>query len=818
MLFFLVHAAPLAPPPTICAESVGLCTVAMAADPQFVASINQLLENTLLPDTNTVKAATEGLQSQHKNPALVPALFQILATSNNNAVRQSAGVELRKRISKSGKSWKSQSVEVRTAIKSKLLEIVKDEPHNNVRNTSARVVCEIARRELPQNAWPELMPFLFTAADQGNAGQRQAAVFVFYTLLDTVNEEESLQSYLPQIMQLFSKTLNDPESLAVRVTTVRGLGKVGDMLESDATADLAAVQSALPQMVSVLQQTIEASDSEGAKHIFDVFDTFCLSELPILNNCLGDLLAFYLQTGAREDLEDEMREAAINSTIWTINYKRQKIQQLQLAKVMIPHIMAILPTGDFDDDEANPATLALRLLDTLATELPPSNVWPPLFEQLQAFAQSPDPAHRAAGLLALGVSCEGLSETLRPQMDLVWQFIRAGLDDPEPRVRRAAAMAIAYLCDQIGDEIVKHHETVMPALMQMIGVQETQRDATRALDRFLENLGDKIKQYLQPVMETLAGYLDTVPLEIKKTIIAAIGSAAHASKRDFLPYFPGIMAELTPFLQLKDTTNTEQMDFRAITQDTVGTFGDAVGAEAFRPYFADTMGIAYDAFELDQPRLRECSFIFFSTMAKVFGEEFSQFLPQIAPKILESLRQREHEPIPGEEGDAASGAQALMAGAAEGDDDDDDGFVDFEDLNQIFGSVSSAIAIEKEVAAEAAGEVFQYTKTGFLPYLQDAVQELVSLLQHFSSSIRKAALSSLFTSITTLNSIQNPAEWKAGLNVPVAISSDVEQLIDMVLTNVFIMWDDEEDRYVLSFPLSFPHGMTNYLSSHLVVE
>lgn len=729
----------------------------------------------------------------------MPALFQILVSPTESGVRQLAAVELRKRISKSGKAWKNQTVEVRTAIKAKLLELVKDEPNNSVRNGSARVVCEIARRELPEKTWPELLPFLFAAGEHGNAIQRQAAVFVFFTLFETCDSgDETLEGALPQIMLLFSKTLNDPESLPVRVTTVRALGKVSDMLDEDSEADVATIQSAIPQMVQVLQQALDADDSDSVNIVTDVFDTLCLSELPIINNCLGDLLAFYLSTAARQDYEDEMREAVLNSVIWTINYKRQKVQQLQLGKVVVPHVMAILPTGDFDDDETNPATLALRVLDTMATELPPSSVWPVLLEQMQAFAQSPDPAYRASGLFALGITCEGLSETLRPQMSLVWQFVDAGLNDSEARVRRAAAMAIAYLCDQLGDEVVKHHTVIMPALMQMIAIPETQRDATRSLDRVLEILGDDVKQYLQPVMETLAGYLDTVPLNIQKSIIAAIGSAAHASKADFLPYFSGIMAKLTPYLQLKDTTNQEQMEFRAITQDAVGTFANAVGAEAFRPYFADTMAIAYDAFELDQPHLRECSFIFFSAMAKIFKDEFSQFLPQIAPKLTESLRQREHDPVPGASGDGTVGglegeaAQKLLAGTQ--DEDDDDAYIDLEDLDAIFGGVSSAVTAEKEVAADAIGEIFKYTRTGFLPYLQGAVSELVTLMQHFNQNIRKSAVASLFSIIQTLNSIECVDDWVQGLPVQIPISANAQQLIDMVMSNVMIMWADEDDR------------------------
>lgn len=76
-----------------------------------------------------VPQATDALQNNFfKNPACVPALFEILASSPNLAVRQVAAVEMRKRLAKSGgKVWTKQAVEVRSNIKARLLEIIAKE-------------------------------------------------------------------------------------------------------------------------------------------------------------------------------------------------------------------------------------------------------------------------------------------------------------------------------------------------------------------------------------------------------------------------------------------------------------------------------------------------------------------------------------------------------------------------------------------------------------------------------------------------------------------------------------------------------------------
>ena len=62
-------------------------------------------------------------------------------------------------------------------------------------------------------------------------------------------------------------------------------------------------------------------------------------------------------------------------------------------------------------------------------------------------------------------------------------------------------------------------------------------DLGETLDSLLEVMGDDIAKYLAAIMERLAALLETAPTPVKSTIVGAIGSAAHASKAGFLPYF-----------------------------------------------------------------------------------------------------------------------------------------------------------------------------------------------------------------------------------------------------------------------------------------
>ena len=111
--------------------------------------------------------------------------------------------------------------------------------------------------------------------------------------------------------------------------------------------------------------------------------------------------------------------------------------------------------------------------------------------------------------------------------------------------------------------------------MALVNDPATQRSACTALDGLLEILHDSIDQYLQLIMERLSGLLETAPISVKAVVVGAIGSAAHASKERFLPYFQPTMGLLKHFLVL--TAEGEEQDLRGITMDAVGTFAEAVG-------------------------------------------------------------------------------------------------------------------------------------------------------------------------------------------------------------------------------------------------
>ena len=91
--------------------------------------------------------------------------------------------------------------------------------------------------------------------------------------------------------------------------------------------------------------------------------------------------------------------------------KKSKLQAAGLAPAILEGLMPITtePEPEDADDDA-PSRSALRIIDALATSLPPAQVFPALRQLVQQYVSQPDPNARRGALLALGVAVEGVSE------------------------------------------------------------------------------------------------------------------------------------------------------------------------------------------------------------------------------------------------------------------------------------------------------------------------------------------------------------------------------------------------------------------------
>ncbi|KAI9225510.1 MAG: armadillo-type protein [Piptocephalis tieghemiana] len=786
-------------------------------DPSFVAGLTSTLNDVVFAasDTARIQTATSTLSNTYfTSPMCVPALIDIGSSSEHWQIRQLCAVELRKR---SPKHWLELEDSVRSACKAKLLEIILREPHALARHTIARAISTIAQMEVTEGTWPELLPFVNQCCNAAVAGHREVGVYILQTLFEL--SADHFTEHFSEVMATLRARLADPESLTVRSHAVTAIGELATYVEEENKADVRAIQDTIPGILSVIEQNISAGEDDQAKKGLEILETFLTLETPLLNKHFAQVIEFTLKIGGTQEVDEEVRCAAISFTMWACLYKKSKIQRLRLVAPILQHVMPVAAEGEPEDsDDESPARVAFKVVSTLGRSMPPQQFFPFVMQIISEYAQSQDPGHRKAAMMSFAVSIEGCAEYMTPKIPELLPLIYGGLQDSDPSVRRAACIALAVLAEEVESAVTENHSTLLPLIVNVMndGGSEIVKHACGALDAILESLGDAIVPYLPSLMERLVLLLDSSTSQgnsdIGVTVCGAIGSAAHAAQSSFAPYFNETVSRLSQLMALTPTEGSNdpaeetKYSLRGAATDTLGNIADACGPELFRPHLPNLMGLALQGLHLKTPRLREGSFFFFALMARVFGEEVcsvadGRFLSLVVPELVASCQL-----------DEASNLAARLNGASNASSEDlsstdpeellDDEGIEGEDEEADFLRLSTAVADEKEVAADCMGEIFVNTRSHFLPYVTTCTDELVKLADHFSDGVRKAAISSLFSFLTTFHTMSLPSDssespWSPGLPLSKPVHENVSTLIQLVMPLVVGLWTQEEDRMVV---------------------
>lgn len=714
-------------------------------DQQYISQLEQALNLIIQPNSSSLKEATKTLQTHFYNqPIALPSLIHILQNGTNDSLRQLAGVEARKLVSK---CWKGLDLNIQMEIKHSLLQTSFTEANNMVRHSNARVIASIGNEELSDKKWPELIPSLIQAASDENPKTRETAVFILFSLLESYNS--ALNAHIDDFLNLFSQTINDPASLETRSLSAQALNHVSALIEEEEQINsqyAGKFASLIPSIVQVLDSVIKANDTINTKLIFNCLNDFLLLDSQLTGNTIPDLIKLALQISINLDVEEDIRVFAVQFVTSALSYRKSKISQAKLGpEITVTSLKVASENIDVEDElnnedeigeneENTPSSTAIRLMAFASSELPPSQIAAPIIDHLSTMLNSSNPFERRAILLAVSGAVTGSPDYMLSQLDKIIPATITGLKDTEPVVQLAALKCISQLTTDLQDEVAKFHEQYLPLIIDIIDSAKhivIYKYATLALDGLLEFIAyDAIIKYLEPLMNKLFQMLDSQKSsKLRAAIVSAIGSAAFAAGSAFVPYFKTSVQYLEQFIQNSsqiEGMSEDDIELRALTFENISTMGRAVRSAAFAEFAEPLVNSAYEAIKTDSARLRESGYAFIANMAKVYGKEFAPFLKTIIPEIFKTLEQEEYQfNFDGDAEDLATFA------------DDAD-----EDVQNKF-TVNTGISYEKEVAAAALSELAIASKEHFLEYVEPSLKVLNEQVNE-SYGLRETALHTIW--------------------------------------------------------------------------
>jgi hypothetical protein len=743
-----------------------------------------------------------------------------------------AAIEARKLVTK---HWADLPEDQRNSLRNQLFQFTLNEDVTLTRHSAARVIAAIASQDLPDGEWADLGGYLQQAATSSTARHREVGTYIIWTTLESVGD--AFPGKPADLYKLFSSTIQDPESVEVRINTLLGLSRLAMLLEPDENPkELALFQESIPGMVNVLKATVDEGDEDRAMQAFEVFQTLLGCESALLAKHFGDLVRFMLELASSTNVEEDYRSQALAFLMQCVRYRKLKVQALRIGEELTLkalHIVTELGDLSSEDEDVTPARSALGLLDILASSLPPSQVVIPLLKNLGNYFSSQNPDYRQAGILALGMCVEGAPDFIATQLHEILPMVLHLLEDPELKVRVAALNGVARLADDLAEDVGKEHARLIPAMIKNFDLAASNvpgaddernlsiiRGSCHAIDSLIEGLEpEDAGKYVPELVPRFSKLFHHEDLKVKSAAIGAVGSIASAAEKSFIPFFEQTMNELSPYVRIKDSQ--DELDLRGVTCDSMGKIASAVGPQPFEPYVLPLMEASEEALHLDHPRLRETSYILWSTMAKVYEEQFAKYLPGAVKGLQECLEQEETN-LDVELGEAAAdlvgqevfiqGQKVKVAAASNDDDDDSDlneaamaGDDDDDDWDDLEGV--SAVAMEKEIAAEVFGDIITHTRREYIPYMEATVTKLLELVDHSYEGIRKASLGTLWRTYACLFGMsegEGMVKWTPGLPLAVEPAEELKKLGNLVMTATMTIWQDEMDRYVhLSFSISY---------------
>ncbi|XP_014209388.1 importin-4 [Copidosoma floridanum] len=743
----------------------------------------------LVTDTNVIQQATAQIQEAFKKSECIRHLYQLVVSSTNPQVRQYAALLLRKRYTK-GKYWTALPEEIKTDLKTILLQALVQEPEKLVKNNIAQLIGVVVKHELPKNKCLEVFQFIRHQLASGNLSNQELGM---YTL--SVMTEITQDVYLPHaqtIMEMLNETLNSFCNLANPVSCyiLDTLLHLVPLIEGNQLM-VNAYHQMLPRIMQIIQSLVTVNPEKAVKG-FELLHELCEIAPIVVSPYIENLLEMCIVIANDRSLDEDLRKKAITFIGLIAKTKKKALVKLKLVEAIIDMLFSQMCAQPDDenqeiyfgnDDDNTLVTSATHTLDQLALHLPPEKLFPHLVKHIEPGLERGDAYTKKASYLSLAVLAEGCSEYIKSKyLEPFLRCICCGIGADEPVVRNAALFALGQFSEHLQPDISRYAHELLPPLLRRfdeicVEIRHQQKDPDSsdrvfyAVEMFAENLNEGLLPFLPDLMAILFSILEdsASPVHLREQALSAIGAAANASKEHIEPYFQRIIGILECYLTSKPSvsSNDEITCLKVQAVDTLGVLARTVGQDNFSPLASRSVALGMDMLkDTDDPDLKKSVYGLLASLSVTLKGKLSPVLPEIVTYLITSVQSSEgivtqlktedtSQYLIYEDSSESDGAEEEDIENTDDENNDKDDDDDYED--DIAGySIENAYIEEKEEAILALRELAEHTEQDFLPYLEEAFKEVFKLANYPQEDIRKAAVVALSQFCINFSKIETP--------------------------------------------------------------
>nr|CAH7764214.1 unnamed protein product [Callosobruchus chinensis] len=724
-----------------------------------------IISKLLVANSKTIQEGTKELKEAFKKPEAIPALCDVIVTSQNPQIRQSAAVLLRRKLGKK-RQWSKINVDIRTRIKQGMLQALVNEQEKLVKNAIAQFIGIIGKHEFPDNTWPEVLQFIHTLTMSESTFDKELGM---YTL--SIMTEIAQSSYIvhaDSFAVLFTNILNQSTDLKSNmlyytVTTMKNLvpiiGGHQQMIN--------VYHSLLPRVLEVINATAE-EDEKRTCDMLEIIEELIEYAITALVSHITPIVEMCLRMASNSSLPKSVQIKAVSVVGWLIRSKGKVIQKNKLVEPIIDVLillMAQVPEDEGneeyflgDPDQFTSITVATQTLDLIALHIPAEKVVPYILTKVEPAIQGGNIYAQKAAYLSLAVLAEGCSEKIRLKyLESFLKCVCQAIHNPNAVVRNAAFFALGQFAEHLQPEISKYASELLPVLFeclsQIFKQMEIEKKDPPSLDRlfyaletFCENLDEGLMPYLPTLMEHLFVALDHngFSIQLKRVALSTLGSVCSAVKEGMLPYFKRVIEVLNQYIN--SDSNSELHQLRCYAIESLAVVAQFIGAENFKPLANETLQLGLQILEgTNDPDVKKSVYALFAALAIVMKDEISPALPKIVNGMIESIRSSEGivTHYEEEEKDGIDIYADLSDEEEDVEEDIDGSSSGSVDSAQCRYSVENSYNEEKEQACLALREICVNTGHVFLPYIETSFEEISKLINYPQDDIRKASIEAL---------------------------------------------------------------------------
>ncbi|KAL3351052.1 hypothetical protein AABB24_019583 [Solanum stoloniferum] len=721
----------------------------LGADP---APFETLISH-LMSTSNEQRSQAESifnLIKQNDPNSLAIKLANLLTTSPHIEPRAMSAILLRKLLTRDDDFiWPKLTHSTQSSIKSLLLTCIQHEQSKSIIKKLCDTISELASSILPENQWPEILPFMFHSVTSHSPKLQESAFFIFAQLAQYIGD--ILVPYTKDLHSVFLQNLNNSSNPDVRIAALSAAINFIQCLAIASQRD--RFQDLLPGMMSTLTEALNLGQEATAQEALELMIELAGTEPRFLRRQLVDVVGAMLQIAEAESLEEGTRHLAIEFVITLTEARERAPGMMRKLPQFINRLFAILMKMllDVEDEvlwhsaeaehedagETSNYSVGQECLDRLAIALGGNTIVPVASEQLPAYLAAPEWQKHHAALIALAQIAEGCSKVMIKNLEQVVNMVLNSFQDHHPRVRWAAVNAIGQLSTDLGPDLqVQYHNHVLPALataMDDFQSPRVQAHAASAVLNFSENCTPEIlTPYLDGIVSKLLVLLQNGKQMVQEGALTALASVADSSQEHFQKYYDAVM----PYLKtiLVNATDKSNRMLRAKAMECISLVGMAVGKDKFRDDAKQVMEVLMSLqgsqMETDDPTT---SYMLqaWARLCKCLGQDFLPYMSVVMPPLLQSAQLKPDVTISSADSDN------------ELDESDDDSMETITLGDKRIG-IKTSVLEEKATACNMLCCYADELKEGFYPWIDQVAPTLVPLLKfYFHEEVRKAAVSAM---------------------------------------------------------------------------